>query len=178
MAHSDGFYRQFIEPIEDRMIRSVWRITRDVQDAEDAMQDALVQIWKLRNRLGSHASPQALILKICIDAACDITRRRTRQRRRQEPQRPDAQQPVDSARPPWEELEQQELAQQVLAAIHHLAHRQAVAITLRVLEELPYGQVAAAMECSEATVRKHVERARKHLQAALAKHQPGHLTRG
>ena len=53
-----------------------------------------------------------------------------------------------------------------------------MAITLRVFEELPYEQIAAAMECSQATARKHVERARKHLQVVLAKHEPGHLTRG
>jgi DNA-directed RNA polymerase specialized sigma24 family protein len=98
MNHRDGFYEQIIEPIEDRMIRSVWRITRNVQDAEDAMQDALVQIWKRRQRIGSHVSPQALVLKICSAAACDVARRRTRQRRRYEPPKSD-EQPADTARP-------------------------------------------------------------------------------
>jgi RNA polymerase sigma-70 factor (ECF subfamily) len=177
LNHSDGFYEQIIEPIEDRMIRSVWRITRNAQDAEDAMQNALVQIWKRRNRISSHPSPQALVLKICIDAACDIARIRTRQQRRTEPAGPD-EQPVDCARSPWEELAGQELALEVHAAIRRLSRKQAVAITLRVLEELPYKEVAAAMECSESTVRKHVERARKYLQVELAKYNTGQFTRG
>ena len=42
MQTLDDFYARFIEPIEDRMIRSVWRITRNVQDAEDAMQNAVL----------------------------------------------------------------------------------------------------------------------------------------
>jgi DNA-directed RNA polymerase specialized sigma24 family protein len=42
MHTPDDFYGRFIEPIEDRMIRSVWRITRNAQDAEDAMQAALM----------------------------------------------------------------------------------------------------------------------------------------
>lgn len=46
MNRSDSLWHQIIEPIEDRMIRSVWRITRSAQDAEDAMQNALVAIWK------------------------------------------------------------------------------------------------------------------------------------
>jgi RNA polymerase sigma-70 factor (ECF subfamily) len=177
MNHPNGFYQEFIEPIEDRIIRAVWRVTRNVHDAEDAMQDALVQIWKRRNRIGAHVSPQALVLRICIDAACDLARRRTRHHWRNEPHTSE-EQPLDSARPAWEELEHQELSLEVLVAIHRLSRKQAVAITMRVLEELPYDQVAAAMECSEATVRKHVERARKHLQVALAKHEPTHLTRG
>jgi RNA polymerase sigma factor (sigma-70 family) len=177
MSCPAGFYERVIEPIETRMIRSVWRITRDVQDAEDAMQDALVRIWKRRNRVGAHPSPHALILKICIDAACDVARRRARLRRRTEPPSFEVQ-PTDPTPPTWEELANQELSAEVLAAIHRLSRRQAVAITLRVFEELPYEQIAAAMGCTEATARKHVERARKHLQVALAKHEPGSLTRG
>jgi DNA-directed RNA polymerase specialized sigma24 family protein len=51
-----------------------------------------------------------------------------------------------------------------------------VAITLRVFKELPYDQIAAAMNCTEATVRKHVERARGHLRFVLAKHEPNRST--
>ena len=53
MNRRDDFYERAVEPIEDRMIRSVWRITRDVQDAEDAMQDALVRIWTHRVRIAA-----------------------------------------------------------------------------------------------------------------------------
>jgi RNA polymerase sigma factor (sigma-70 family) len=176
MNDSDAFYRRFIEPIEDRMIRSIWRITRDGSAAEDAMQNALLAVWRHRSRIAGHASPRALILRICIDAACDIARRRSRHRHRVEPYDP-AEESVDRVRPPWEELAHRELSSEVLAAIHRLSRRQAVAITLRVFEELPYEQIAAAMHCSEATARKHVERAREHLRRALAKHEPLPLTR-
>jgi RNA polymerase sigma factor (sigma-70 family) len=176
MNDSDEFYRRFIEPIEDRMIRSVWRITRDAVDAEDAMQNALLAAWRHRGRIIGHASPQALILKICIDAACDVARRRGRERRRTERDDPSTDQ-ADGTRPPWEELAQRELAGEVLAAIHRLSRRQAVAIALRVFEELPYEQIAAAMHCSEATARKHVERARQRLRRALAKHEIKPITR-
>jgi RNA polymerase sigma-70 factor (ECF subfamily) len=177
MNRPNGFYERIVEPIEDRMIRSVWRITRNVQDAEDAMQDALVRIWKCRDRIGAHSSPQALILRICIDAACDVARRRARHQRRVESENSE-EQPLDTAQAAWEALVHQELSGEVLAAIHRLSRRQAVAITLRVFEELPYEQIAAAMECTEATARKHVERARKHLQVVLAKHEPRYLTGG
>ena len=53
MNDSDQFYRRFIEPIEDRMIRSVWRVTRDAVDADDAMQDALLAVWRHRGRIAA-----------------------------------------------------------------------------------------------------------------------------
>lgn len=176
MNNSDSLYQQIIEPIEDRMIRSVWWITRNAQDSEDAMQNALMAIWKHRHRISRHASPQALILRICVDAACDVARRRGRDRRRIERRDP-ADQLVDGARLPWEEIAQRELSIEIVAAISRLSRRQAVAITLRVLEELPYEQIAAAMKCTEATVRKHVERARGHLRVVLAKHDPDGIPR-
>lgn len=176
MSDPPSFYQRHIEPIEARMIRSIWRVTRNADDADDAMQDALVLIWRRRNRIDRHPSPAALILRICIDSARDAARRRARARRRFPPDQP-SEEPADNAGPPWESLSHRELAREILTAVNRLSRRQAVAITLRVFEELPYDQVAAAMSCSEATARKHVERARGHLRAALARHEPDPLTR-
>jgi RNA polymerase sigma-70 factor (ECF subfamily) len=176
MSSSSSFYEQMIEPVEDRMIRSIWRITRNGQDAEDAMQNALFAVWKGRQRIGRHPSPRALVLKICIDSACDIVRRRARQQLKcAPPETADAL--PDGACSPWEELTHQELSREVLAAINRLSRAQAIAITLRVFEELPYEQIAAAIGCSEATARKHVARARGRLRVILAKHETDRLTR-
>lgn len=176
MPTPDDFYRRFIEPIEDRMIRSVWRITRDAQDAEDALQIASMTVWKRRHRIVQHEIPPALILKICADAACSVARRRTRERRGKDPAHPEIE-PVDHAQPPWSEIARRELSDAISAAIRRLSRRQAVAVTLRVFEELPYEQIAAAMGCTEATARKHVERARRRLQVVLAEHAPPRFTR-
>jgi RNA polymerase sigma factor (sigma-70 family) len=160
-------YEEIIGPIEDRMLRSIWRITRDAHDAEDAMQNALVTLWKRWNRVRRHASPQALVLKMCVDAALDVARRRVRDRRNIE-----SNHPAYGLRLPLEELANAELRREVLAAIARLSRRQAVTVMLRAFEELPYNQIAAALGCTEATARKHFERACAQLRLALARHQP------
>ena len=71
-------YDRIVRPIEDRMIRSIWRIVRNPQDAEDALQDALLLLSKRWDRISKHSNPQSLVLKICIDAAYDVIRRRIR----------------------------------------------------------------------------------------------------
>jgi RNA polymerase sigma factor (sigma-70 family) len=164
-------YEEIIGPIEDRMLRSIWRITRDAYDAEDAMQNALVMLWKRWNRVRRHASPQALVLRICVDAALDVARRRVRDRRNIESNDP-ASHPAEGSRLPLEELANAELRREVLAAIGRLSRRQAVTVMLRAFEELPYNQIAAALGCTEATARKHFERACAQLRLALARHQP------
>ena len=174
MNSSDSLYQQIIEPIEDRMIRSVWWITRNAQDCEDAMQNALLAIWKRQHRISRHSSPRSLVLKMCIDAAFDVARRRGRDRRKIEPC-DSADQLVDGARLPWEEIAQRELSSEIVTAMTRLSRCQAVAITLHVFEELPYEQIAAAMNCTAATARKHAERARAHLRVVLAKHEPNRM---
>ena len=39
-------YEKLIRPIEDQMLRSVWGITQNAEDAEEAFQDALAVIWR------------------------------------------------------------------------------------------------------------------------------------
>jgi RNA polymerase sigma-70 factor, ECF subfamily len=174
MNSADSLWQQIIAPIEERMIRAVWRITRNAADAEDAMQNALLAIWKRQQRISAHSCPQALVLRMCVAAACDVARRRGRDRHQIEANDP-GHQLVDGTRLPWEEIARRELAREIVTAITQLSHCQAIAITLRVFEELPYEQIAAAMNCSAATARKHAERARAHLRVVLAKHESNRM---
>ncbi len=57
---------------------------------------------------------------------------------------------------------------QVLQAIGRLSKNQAQAILMHAVEEIPYSDIALAMNCREATVRKHVARARAKLRALLS----------
>ncbi len=72
-------YERLIAPIEDRMMRAVWRISRDPGDAEDAFQEALLTVWKWWDRIRAHPNPHPLVLHICIHAAYDVLRRKVRQ---------------------------------------------------------------------------------------------------
>jgi RNA polymerase sigma factor (sigma-70 family) len=167
-------YEEIVGPIEDRMIRSIWRITRHAQDAEDAMQNALVTIWKQWSRIRRHPSPQALVLRICIDAALDVARHRVRNSRRAETSAA-ADQTADGSSPPLEGMADEERRREMLAAIGRLPSRQAEAVMLRAFEKLSYNEIAAAMGCTEATARKHFERGCGQLRLALATHRPNAL---
>ncbi|NTU51536.1 MAG: hypothetical protein HGA94_03750, partial [Candidatus Aminicenantes bacterium] len=49
--------------MEPRLMRTIWRIVRQKEAAEDALQDALAAIWKKRDAVARHPNPQALILR-------------------------------------------------------------------------------------------------------------------
>jgi RNA polymerase sigma factor (sigma-70 family) len=68
---------------------------------------------------------------------------------------------------------QQEQQLQVLHAIGQLGRKQAAAVLLRLVEQMPYCQIAAALDCSEMTARVHVQRGREQLRVKLAHMTPG-----
>ena len=72
-ANADA-YERFIRPIEDRMLRSIGRIVRNVDRAEDALQDVMAKIWSVRQRLETHPNPTAYVLSVCITVALDSLR--------------------------------------------------------------------------------------------------------
>ena len=164
-------YERLIAPIEDRMMRAVWRVVRDPNDVEDAFQEALLTVWKRWDRICRHPNPQALVLQISINAAHDALRRKLRQGRWLETDVIPEDIP-DSSPSAAQDISGVEQETQVLRAIGLLPKNQARAILMHAVEEIPYGDVAAAMDCREATVRKHVARARAKLRSLLSNSIP------
>ena len=160
-------YERLIAPIENRMMRAVWRVLRDPNEVEDAFQEALLTVWKRWDRVLAHPNPQALVLQICIHTAHDALRRKVRHTQRQEagaiPE-----EIADSSPSAVQGISSAEQDAHVLRAIGRLSKNQARAILMHTVEEIPYTDIAAAMECREATVRKHVARARAKLRTLLS----------
>ena len=74
----------------------------------------------------------------------------------------------DPAAPTVQNVSGAEEHAQVLQAMGLLPKNQARAILMHAVEEIPYGEIATAMSCREATVRKHVARARTRLRSLLS----------
>ena len=160
-------YERLIAPIEQRVIRAVWRITRNADDADDAMQEALLVVWKKWDRVIQHPNPQALVLRIAIHAAHDTLRRKARQGRHFLPE-PVAPEFPDATPTVVQRIAEAEQDKEVLAAIAKLPGNQATAMLMHAVEELPYAEIASALGCRESTVRKHVARARAKLRTLLS----------
>jgi RNA polymerase sigma-70 factor (ECF subfamily) len=160
-------YERFIRPMEARLIAAAWRVLRDEDQARDALQDALTRIWQHRTRLERHPNPQAWMLRITLNAACDQLRQRTR--RRQQELTPDL---TAALCPPDAALQERELIQRLHQEIARLSPQQRQAVLLRLIEGLSYTEVAVALGCTEQTARVHVERGRKRLGRRLTDLHP------
>jgi len=164
-GEDEAFYEEYLAPLETRMLRTVWRVVHDEEMARDALQDALVVVWRRRERVRSHPNPEALILRIAIHAALDAVRKALRRRA---PVELPAALTASPSPGPTAALDSRELREQVLAAVGRLPAKQATAVLMRVLEERPYRAIAEALECGEVTARIHVMRGRARLGRLLA----------
>ncbi len=169
LGEAEAFYETYLASFETRMLRTVWRVVHDEEKARDALQDALVVIWRRRVRVRAHPNPEALILRICIHAAIDAVRR-GRRRGAEVELREILPAP---GRDITARVEARELRAQVLSAIGRLPAKQATAVLMRVLEERPYRAIAEALECAEVTARIHVMRGRARLRRLLSHLAPG-----
>lgn len=168
---ADNSFSRLIRPLERRMFDTVWRILRHAQDAEDALQIALVTVWQQRVRIECHPAPQALILKICSDAAIDQFRRRRSQRI-----------PCDVATfgnclpstrpPPLDDVIERETLDTVMEAITRLSQNQATAVVMRFIQGESDAAIAAALGCGTETVREHLARGRERLGRMLGQLAP------
>jgi RNA polymerase sigma-70 factor (ECF subfamily) len=113
-------------------------------------------------------------LHICINAAHDVLRRKVRRGKWLEAGAVPEDIP-DSSASALQNIAGAECDAQMLQAIGLLSKNQARAILMHTVEEIPYGDIAAAMDCREVTVRKHVARARARLRTLLAQQEePSH----
>lgn len=165
-------YDLLVRPMEGRMMRTIWRIVRHREAAEDALQDALTVVWKKRENVARHPKPEALILRIAVAAAIDAVRKDRRRLRHEVPSLTDDR-AGDTAPTTSQEFEARDLRAAVLEAVGHLPRRQATAVLLHVVEQQPYADVARAMGCSEATVRVNVMRGRARLARRLSERIAG-----
>jgi RNA polymerase sigma-70 factor, ECF subfamily len=160
-------YDDLIAPLETTMMRSIWRIVRNADLAEDSLQEALTVVWKKRHRIGRHPNPQALILKICLDAAYDSLRRVATMRRQTDLSQLDNE-PAPAGHSADRDLEEREFEEQVQRAIRRLPRKRALAVMMRLIHEESFGSIAQALDCSEVTVRIHVSKGRAQLRKWLA----------
>ena len=160
-------YDELIAPLEAMMMHSIWRIVRKADLAEDCLQDALAVVWKKRFQIRLHPNPQALILKICLNAASDSLRRLERMRRQTDLSQLDHA-PAPPDHDADRDLEEREIVEQVQQAIRRLPRKRALAVMMRLIHEESFEAIALALDCSEITARIHISRGRAQLRKWLS----------
>ncbi len=172
MADEKAIYEQLIAPLESRMMRTIWRIVRHPEIAEDTLQNALTIVWRKLKRIRRHPNPQALILKICMNSAYDSLRKQKRFRKQEDSSSLLHEFPDLSGTNVPSNLERKKLEDEILKAISRLPKKQSMAVLMRVVQSQPYDVIAQMLDCGEITARIQVSRGRAKLSKWLSHLHP------
>jgi RNA polymerase sigma-70 factor (ECF subfamily) len=142
-----------------RLVRYAQALLRNVSDAEDAVQAAVVRLAKHPESLAAARMPWAYCLRVVRNESLRLMAK----------QRPTSVLPERTLASPFRRwtVEEDEVRQQVLAAVRRLPTEQAEVVVLKVWENLTFLEIAGVTGDSANTVASRYRYALEKLQRSL-----------
>ena len=149
-------------PLSERFYRAAYYMLESQQDAEDAVQELYLKLWRSRDNLSGLRNPVAyglsLLKNICLDR---IRRREVRKA-----------EPLDLAVPPESpphdrQTDAKDMLRLVMREMDKLPQKQAEVMKMMVLEGLDYKEISKRTGLSQVHVRVLISAARKTLKRKL-----------
>ena len=155
-------FRNIWMPLSERFYRAAYYMLESQQDAEDAVQELYLKLWRSRDNLSGLRNPVAyglsLLRNICLDR---IRRREVRKA-----------EPLDLAVPPESpphdrQTDAKDMLKLVMLEMDKLPQKQAEVMKMMVLEGLDYKEISKRTGLSQVHVRVLISAARKTLKRKL-----------
>lgn len=143
-------------PLRDKLLNYARKLTEDPSDAEDAVQEIMLKLWNMRQKLDEYQSIEALAMTMTHHLCMDIWRAK----------RPDSlsleqvQAPSQSAIPErlLEEKDEFRLMRKIIDSLPTL---QRTIIQMKDVQEYETEEIAEITGCSAEAIRSNLSRARK-----------------
>lgn len=157
-------FEEYVRANSVALQRFAYLVTGNPHDATDAVQDALIGLFRRWDKVSRRGGVDAYVRRSIVNAAISSWRRG---RRTTSVEEPGVLSPASSS-PSWEDdFVDTEVAWRVCEG---LPPDQRAAVVLRFFHDLSYRQIAAILDCREATARSHVHRALTKLRTRLVGH--------
>jgi len=165
-------FERLVEHYIDRLYTVALRITGSPQDAEDAVQDALLSAYQHWREFRGESSRGTWLYRITVNAALGRTRRR-------HPEEYLTETGYETSVADWSEdlaqrVETAELYRVVEAGIQRLPEDFRLALVLRDVEGFSTAEAAEILEVSEAALKSRLHRARVLLRQYVSNYLESH----
>ena len=151
-------FNKLVHTIGRKLYTHAYRILRDKEGSEDAVQEVFVKLWKMNSRLDEYESVEALAVTMVKNYCID----QIRKQKFVEPGENGAFSLYhDSELSPQEKLENKETSAIMHMIINDLPEMYREIIQLRDIEELSYEEIADKTGQNINTLRVNLSRARK-----------------
>jgi RNA polymerase sigma-70 factor, ECF subfamily len=149
-----------------RAYRTVYLLVRDARDAEEAVQEAYLRVWRFRASLPDGAGREPWLYRVLVNTCYSFLRREVPRRARQSGAQfeiDDAATPEAPDRSPEAAAEASEAADAIGAALADLPEHLRATVVLRYWTGLSEREIATAIARRPGTVRSRLHEARRRL---------------
>ena len=157
----------------DRVVRTAFQITGNLEDAKDVAQGVFLRLWKVLQRFDLEKRFDTWLYRITVNAAIDCVRERGPKGALHALPDDAGERLRDPAAGPEERLDVAQLQGAFLRLAARLAPKQRAAFVLKEIEGLETADVARVLGVTESTVRNHLLQARRVLRDGLTRDYPG-----
>jgi len=144
---------QIIDPLQKNLFGFAIRMLGDRSWAEDAMQDVLEKLWKMRKELSPTRNPKSLAMTMMKNKCIDLMRRNGKYTEAEKA----PMQVVESG------YEHKDMLEQLRARMDQLPTQQKLIVELKDFQGFSYEEIAEITQLSINTLRVNLSRARKKL---------------
>jgi len=167
-AGSSEAFGALVERHAERARRVARAALLDQHDADDAVQDALFSAWRALGRFDTARPFGPWFLRIVVNAAADLRRRRKLRQTEEVPEHV-----ADSGPSPERDTDRALLRERLDRALATLPERRRMALVLHDAEGYVHEEIAAMLEVPVGTVRSDVFHARRAMRKALGQSGEG-----
>lgn len=161
--------RDVVEAFGERLTAVVAGILQDRDAVEDVVQDTFTKAFFRINRFHGNSSLYTWLYRVAVNAAKDYIKSRRRRPSSSLDQLDGRLNLATQAPTPVEDLGRRELRLAVRQAISRLPVRFRAVLAMREIDGRTYNEIAAVLGVSLGTVESRIFRARKRLEALLAR---------
>ena len=148
-----------------RAYRTAYLLVRDARDAEEAVQEAYLRVWRFRASLPDGAGREPWLYRVLVNTCYSFLRREVPRRERNSGafEIDDASTPEAADRSPEAAAEASEAADAIGAALADLPEHLRTTVVLRYWTGLSEREIATAIARRPGTVRSRLHEARRRL---------------
>ena len=155
-----------ILPLKNILYRLALRITLNSQEAEDVVQDVIIKIWRMGERINEIENIESFALRLTRNLSIDRQRMKINQTATYEEIK--VEQSHSTHNTIERQIEQQERIESIRQLMVQMPEKQRSVMQLRDFEGKSYKEIADAMEISEDQVKVNLFRARQFVKSHIS----------
>ncbi len=171
-AHDARACEQLIDDYANMVFNVCYRILQDEQEAEDAMQETFLAVYRNIDAFRGDAKLSSWLYRVASNKALSLLRSRSRKQGKNTPIEDETGEALpiidDQAVTAEKRIERQEEAAALQAGLAAMSPKLRAALTLYEIEGLSMKETAAALDISESAAKLRVHRGRQFLRNHLS----------